>query len=201
MGPVTAVSVCHGARDSHVVLCDRRPCMGAAVVAHSDVAPVSRTQKPNPNPNPNPDATPLSMHFAIQTTHSSLVIAMQQSSICMGPFHILATPVHPMLQDYRQTQCTRRRYFPYLPGGPHFTLIYHVRGGTRLPVGPSKTSLTFRALSGRSFSPAVGHTSHQTRRPRCQKIGIIMGYVSCGHRFYVGWCSIQYLQRYGAFPI
>ena len=47
VGPVTAMRACHGARGSHVVLCDRRPCTGSAVVAHSDVAPTETplTQK------------------------------------------------------------------------------------------------------------------------------------------------------------
>ena len=47
------------------------------------------------------------------------------------PFHIFATLVHPMLQDYRRTECTRRRYCHNLPGGPLFTLIYTTCEGSQ----------------------------------------------------------------------
>ena len=81
MGPVTAVSVCHGARDSHVVPCDRRPCMGAAVVAHSDVAPVSRTQKLDSDSLQTPMTMQKKMGFRATAWVTSSVGSLERSRI------------------------------------------------------------------------------------------------------------------------
>ena len=65
--------------------------------------------------------------------------------------------------------------FPVAPTSTSY--IPHARG-PRLPGRTPK----FSHFPGISFSPAVGHTSHQTRRPRYQKMGIIVG-----HRTVIGF--------------
>ena len=65
--------------------------------------------------------------------------------------------------------------FPVAPTST--SCIPHARG-PRLPGRTPK----FSHFPGISFSPAVGHTSHQTRRPRYQKMGIIVG-----HRTVIGF--------------